>query len=58
MFVVCFQVLIWYYISETKDFDNGFFQYTRVFYPVVLDVALEKLLNNQKKIEYRKVTGL
>lgn len=53
-----FSSLIWYYISETKDFDNGFFQYTRVFYPMVLDVALEKLLNNQKKIEYRKVTGL
>lgn len=53
-----FSSLIWYYISETKDFDNGFFQYTRVFYPMVLDVALEKLLKTQKKIEYRKVTGL
>lgn len=42
---------------RTKDFDNGFFQYTRVFYPMVLDVEVEKLLKHRKKIEYRKITG-
>lgn len=55
--VLHFLVLIWY-ISGTKDFDNGFFQYTRVFYPMVLDVEVEKLLKHRKKIEYRKITGL
>lgn len=42
---------------RTKDFDNGFFQYTRVFYPMVLDVEVEKLLKHRKKIKYRKITG-
>lgn len=44
-------------IAGTKDFDNGFFYYTRVFYPMVLDVELEKLLKNKTKLEYRKITG-
>ncbi|XP_048775749.1 carbohydrate sulfotransferase 15-like [Ostrea edulis] len=42
---------------RTKDFDNGFFQYTRVFYPMVLDVEREKLLKNRTHIEYKKITG-
>lgn len=45
--VLHFLVLIWY-ISGTKDFDNDFFQYTRVFYPMVLNVEVEKLLKNHR----------
>ncbi|XP_061193042.1 carbohydrate sulfotransferase 15-like [Saccostrea echinata] len=42
---------------RTRDFDHGFLLYTRVFYPMVLDVELEKLLKNRTNIEYRKITG-